>query len=163
MWAHNRWCKYIFIWVCRSTGPWVWCLSFSRFVFVLFVISNQSTSKRHIYWTSVNLMSCCIKHTSKTFWFQGTKARHVEIHNINKSNSTSVVEQSSIQPNKLDNRKSSVGGGWRRQVRVRQNRGVSFKKRGLGNDYWRLTWFLLNVTISRAYLLVLHILHTCVT
>ena len=25
LWANNRWCRYIFIWVCQSTGPGVCC------------------------------------------------------------------------------------------------------------------------------------------
>ena len=33
----NRWCKYIFIWVCLSTGPWVCCV----FVCVISNVFNQ--------------------------------------------------------------------------------------------------------------------------
>ena len=55
-------------------------------VFVCFcvcvcLISNQSTSKNHIMCqTPVILTPCCIKHTSRFFWYEDTKARHVYIH-----------------------------------------------------------------------------------
>ena len=33
--------------------------------------------KNHMCQTSVNLMHCCIKHTTRSFWYYGTKAWHV--------------------------------------------------------------------------------------
>ena len=72
-------------------------------------------AKSHMCQTSVNLMPCCIKHASRSFWYWGTKVRHVWIHNIIKQNSTSNVAWSPIRSKKEDNRKSSGGGGWRRQ------------------------------------------------
>ena len=39
------------------------------------VISNQSTRKKPQ--TSVNLKTCCIKFTARSFWYKSIKTRHV--------------------------------------------------------------------------------------
>ena len=65
--------------------------------------------------TSVDLTSCCIKHTHHGP--SGTEVPRLDmcisIKSLSK-NSTSDVARSHIQPNKHDNRKSSEDGGWRR-------------------------------------------------
>ena len=54
------------------------------------VISNQSTSKNHAICVkpSVNSMPCCIKHTARRYYYKGTKAQQVWVHNIMKQNNT---------------------------------------------------------------------------
>ena len=42
LWAHNSWCKCIFILVCQSTGSWVCCVSLCVCVCVCFLCEIKS-------------------------------------------------------------------------------------------------------------------------
>ena len=70
LWVHNTWCKYIFIWVCHSTAPWVCCMS----LYVWYQI--RVPAKNHMCQTLVNLMPCCIKHTHQG---PGTKVARLDM------------------------------------------------------------------------------------
>ena len=88
------------------------------------VISNQNTTKKSMCqtWNVWNIAS--------SFWYSGTKARHLWIYNIIKWNNTSNVSQSPIQSKKQDIKNSSESEGWRqREIGVGQN----FNKVGVGN------------------------------
>ena len=41
LWAHNRWCLYIFLWVCQSFGPSVCCVPLFVYIYMC-LISKQS-------------------------------------------------------------------------------------------------------------------------
>ena len=89
------------------------------------VISKQCTVKKHIMCqTLVNLMPCCIKHTSRSF--SGTK-RYQDLKCVDPLNNTSNVASSLIQPKKQENRKSSGVGGDRT---VRRKGWTKFEKGG---------------------------------
>ena len=57
---------YIFIYGCVSLLPpeCAVCLCFC-----ICLISNKNTSKKPYYKASVNLTTCCIKHTTRSFWY----------------------------------------------------------------------------------------------
>ena len=84
LWAHNSWCKYIIIWVCQSTDPWVCCVSLCVCVCVCVSVcvclcvcvcvcvcvsvcvhvskcvrSNQSTSKKPHYVSDLSKLTAC--------------------------------------------------------------------------------------------------------
>ena len=68
-------------------------------------------------------MRCYINHTARSFWYCGTKAQHVQIHNISEQNNTSNMERSPIQPKKQGKKRAM-------EVEIGSGVGQNLKKRG---------------------------------
>ena len=73
----------LWIYLCMGVSDYwqVSVLCVLRVCVCVCLISNQSTSKKHIICqASENLALCCIKHISMFFWYLGTKASNIQIH-----------------------------------------------------------------------------------
>ena len=77
--AHNSWCKYIFIWVCQSTGPWVCFVSLCvrvsvcvRVCVCVCVRSNQSASKKQHYLSDLNKLDAFLHKYCVHPWIVAT-------------------------------------------------------------------------------------------
>ena len=80
----------IYLQRCASLLVWVCCVSLCVCVCVWY--QNRVPAKNHtMCQTSVNLMPCCIECISRSLWYQGTKAPHLQIHNIIKWNNGMIT------------------------------------------------------------------------
>ena len=80
----------IYLQRCASLLVWVCCVSLCVCVCVWY--QNREPAKNHtMCQTSVNLMPCCIECISRSLWYQGTKAPHLQIHNIIKWNNGMIT------------------------------------------------------------------------
>ena len=97
-------CEYItgsislYLYGCVSLLAPVLCVYVCKWYQIRVLVKNHTMCQ-----TTVNLMRCCIKHTTRSFWYCGNKAW--QVHNIIKYYNTSNVAHSPIQPTKQGNKK----------------------------------------------------------
>ena len=81
----------IFIWVCQSISPYVCCVSLCLCVWYQIRVLVK---KQIMCQNSVNLMSYCIQHTARSFWYYVTEAWYVQLYNIRPKRSSFFLESS---------------------------------------------------------------------